>query len=164
MKRRSCLALAVGGAGWLTLGPARAAPAAKGEPVNWPATLRLLDGSMLDAGMLRGTATVVVFFSTTCPYCERHNQHLQALSKSAAGLRVMGAAHERDAERVRRHQAARGQTFAVTLDHQPLHEALSLRRVTPLTCVVDAQGRLREVIPGEMTLDDVMELARWARA
>jgi len=36
--------------------------------------------------------------------------------------------------------------------------------VTPLTCVLDRQGRLREVIPGEMFADDVMGLARWARA
>ena len=34
----------------------------------------------------------------------------------------------------------------------------------PLTVTVDRQGRLKQVIPGEMAEDDVMELATWARA
>jgi hypothetical protein len=32
-----------------------------------------------------------------------------------------------------------------------------------MTCVIDRQGVLREVIPGEMAEDDVMGLAKWAR-
>jgi hypothetical protein len=45
-----------------------------------------------------------------------------------------------------------------------LHAALSERRVTPLTCVVEQAGVLREVIPGEMFEQDVLDLAKWARA
>lgn len=41
---------------------------------------------------------------------------------------------------------------------------MTLRKVIPLTCVVDRAGRLREVIPGEMFEEDVLDLAKWARA
>jgi peroxiredoxin len=146
-------------------GMARATPAAKGEPVAWP-EVRLLDGSLLAAPSASGKATVVVFFSTTCPFCARHNMHVQALQRQAAGLplQVLGVAQDRDPEAVRRYLAAHGHGFAVTLADKVLHDALSTRRVIPLTCVIDRSGRLREVIPGEMFEEDVLELARWAQA
>jgi hypothetical protein len=45
-----------------------------------------------------------------------------------------------------------------------MRQALSLRRSVPLTCAVDRKGVLRELIPGEMFEDDVLGLAKWARA
>jgi thiol-disulfide isomerase/thioredoxin len=114
---------------------------------------------------LRDTATVVVFFSTTCPFCKRHNQHVDKLARATAGrgLQVIAAAHDRQSEPVRQYLASQGYTFEATLDATPLHAALSERRVIPLTCVIDRLGLLREVIPGEMFEEDVLELARWAR-
>jgi hypothetical protein len=35
---------------------------------------------------------------------------------------------------------------------------LSPRRVIPLTCVLDRDGRLREVIPGEMFEEDLLAM------
>ena len=161
---RAGLALALGaGAG---LAPQwGAAQAAAAQPVAWP-RVRLLDGRLLEAPALQQKAAVIVFFATTCAYCGRHNQHVQRLLKASAGLplQVLGVAHDRQADVVRRHLADQGWTFDVTLDEAPLHAVLSARRITPLTCVLDRQGRLREVIPGEMFADDVMGLARWARA
>jgi hypothetical protein len=56
------------------------------------------------------------------------------------------------------HVRERGYTFAVTLDVAALAQALSMRRVMPLTVTVDRQGRLKQVIAGEMFETDVMEL------
>jgi peroxiredoxin len=151
---------------WLAGVPsARAAPAALGEVVRWP-TVNLLDGHRLSAAALRDVATVVVFFSTTCTYCGRHNQHIAKLVRASAGqpLQVIGAALDRDEALVRDYLRRHAYSFSVTLDHQPLHDALSARRMIPLTCVIDRAGQLREVIPGEMFEADVLELARWARA
>lgn len=144
---------------------ARATPAVPGEAVRWP-ELSLLDGPRLSAGQLARQAVVVVFFSTTCAYCRRHNRHLDRLvrERTSDGLRVIGVAHDRDPQLVRQHMREQGYAFDVTLDAAPLHAALSERRITPLTCVVDRTGRLREVIPGEMFEDDVLDLARWAQA
>jgi hypothetical protein len=58
--------------------------------------------------------------------------------------------------------ALHGWQFPVTLDEAPLAEALSARRVVPLTVTVDRGGRLKEVIPGEMFEQDVLDLLRLA--
>lgn len=159
------LALACGG--WLGAagGPATAAVPATGDRIAWP-ELRLLDGRPLPAPALQQRAAVLVFFSTSCPFCRRHNQHVQKLVNASAGLplQVLGVAQDRSADDVRRYLAQQGLRFDVTLDEQALRARLSPRRVIPLTCVLDREGRLREVIPGEMFEEDVLGLARWATA
>lgn len=163
--RRRALAALLGGGLLGSALPLRAAPAAKGEAVQWPA-VRLLDGRPLPAPWLAGQAAVVVFFSTTCPFCARHNKHVQKLAAQMSGqpLQVIGVAQDRQRADVNRYLSNNAYTFAVTMDHRPLHEAMASRRVIPLTCVIDRTGRLRDVIPGEMFEEDVLELAQWAKA
>jgi thiol-disulfide isomerase/thioredoxin len=146
------------------LAPTLAAPANKGERVAWP-TFSLLDGSRLDAKTLAQTPVVLVFWSTTCPFCRRHNEHLNKLVEATRGkgpLRIIGAARDRDAALVRRVVQERGYRFDVTMDAEPLRAALASRNIIPLTVVVGADGRLREVFPGEMFEEDVLELAELA--
>lgn len=142
--------------------PTSSTPAQPGERFTWPA-VRLLDGRSLGPAEVAGRALVVVFFTTTCPFCRRHNQHLQRLfAEAPPGLLVLGAARETDAARVRRHAAAEGYRFPITLDTEPLAAALSRRRLVPLTVTVRRDGTLRQVIPGEMSEEDVLSLARLA--
>jgi hypothetical protein len=77
-------------------------------------------------------------------------------------LRVIGAAGDGQAEVVRGYLRQQGYGFGVTLDDGTLRARFTLRRVNPLTCVLDRAGRLRELIPGEMSESDVLSLARWA--
>lgn len=172
-RRRWC-ALAAGGLAAATglgpgavqaFSPAPSAPGpALGSPVQWP-RVQLLDGAWLQPAEAKAQAWVVVFFATWCPYCLRHNQRLQAAlpGLTSRGVQVLAVAHDRQAEVVRRHLLVHRLQLPVTLDEAPLHAALSPRRVTPLTCVVDHQGRLAEVIAGEMSDADLTGLARWAR-
>lgn len=150
-------------AGLAGLGLATATGAERGQRVQWP-EVRLLDGQGWGATQAQHCAVVVVFFSTTCPYCRRHNAHVNRLRHAQAGrpLQVLGVAADRDPAVVRRYLDQHGWQFAVTLDAAPLHAALSARRIMPLTCVVDRTGVLQEVIAGEMFEDDVLGLARWA--
>jgi len=143
---------------------ASAAPVRAGEVVPWP-EVTLLDGSRFGPTQAAGHAMVVVFWSTTCPFCRRHNPHVEKLHRAAEGkpLRVLGVARDRDPAVVRQHAQAQGYSFPITLDVQPLAEVLSLRRLTPLTVTTDRQGRLRQVIPGEMFEDDVLELLQLAQ-
>ncbi len=138
--------------------PVRAAPALPGQPVAWP-EMQLLDGRRLAAAAWREQAAVVVFWSTTCPFCRRHNQHVEKLHRAAAGkpLRVLGVAREHEAGVVQRHAAAQGYSFPITLDSAPLAAALSQRNLIPLTVTVDRQGRLKQVFPGEMFEEDLLE-------
>ena len=135
-----------------------------GDVVQWP-EIHLMDGRRLAPLQPGQQASVVVFFTTTCPFCARHNVHVQKLRDAAAALplRVLGVAQERDPAVVRRYAATRGLQFDISLDAGPLRAALSPLRGIPLTCVVDRQQRLREVIRGEMFEDDVLGLAKWAR-
>lgn len=150
--------------GGLSPSVAQAGPAALGEVVRWP-RVTLLDGRPLDAAQLAGVATVVVFFSTQCPYCQRHNRHVDKLQRTTLGqpLQILAAAQDRNAQAVQDYLRRHDYRFAATLDERALHDALTPRRVIPLTCVIDRAGRLREVIPGEMFEEDVLGLAKWAR-
>ena len=163
MKRRRAVAsllAATAAAGW---GVGARAAAAPGEAVAWP-EVTLLDGSRFGPAQAAGRALVVVFWSTTCAFCRRHNPHVEKLHRAAAGhrLAVLGVARERDAAAVRRHAVEHGYTFPLTLDHAPLSAALSARRIIPLTVTVDRGGRLLQVIPGEMFESDVLELLQLA--
>lgn len=139
--------------------PLHAAPTEPGQPVPWPA-VTLLDGRRLDPAAWQGRAAVVVFWSTTCPFCRRHNQHVEKLHGAAAGkpLRVLGVARERDADAVRKYAAAQGYSFPITLDTRPLAQVLSTRHLIPLTVSVDRQGRLKQVLPGEMFEEDLLDM------
>lgn len=139
--------------------PASATPAKPGEKVRWP-EVKLLDGRTWSAEQAQGQAVIVVFWSTTCPFCLRHNAHLEQLRRALAGqpVQILTAARDRDAQAVQRYLQRHGYGFAVTMDHAPLAEALSTRKVIPLTVLVDRQGRLKQVIPGEMFEEDVMAL------
>jgi hypothetical protein len=68
-----------------------------------------------------------------------------------------------DADAVRRYMAGNGFGFPVALDGGGLRQRLTSRRVIPMTCVLDGQGRLLQAIPGEMAEDDVLGLARVLR-
>ncbi len=142
--------------------------------ITWPA-LTLVDGSTLAPDAWAGTAAVVVFWATWCAYCRRHNAHVDALhsllqtraasSQTPPPLRVLGVAIDGDAASVRRYLAAQGYRFPVVAGQAELRRQFSARRMVPLTCLVDAAGRLRQCIPGEMARDDVLGLASlsWAR-
>ena len=139
---------------------------AASAPLVWP-TVELLDGGRFGAEQARQHDVVLVFWSTTCPFCRRHNQHVEKLHRAAlAGkraLRVLGVARDRDAAVVQRYAQAQGYGFAITQDVAPLAAALAPRNLIPLTAVVGRDGRLVQVLPGEMFEEDVMELLDLAR-
>lgn len=159
MTRRPLLAAGLAWPLAAALPRAWASPAAAGEAVHWP-EVRLLDGSRWAPP--QGHAVVVVFWSATCEFCLRHNAHVEKLHRATVGkpLAVLGVSKDDSAAVARRHIAEHGYTFPNTLDAAPLAAVLSTRRITPLTVTVDRQGRLKQVIPGEMFEADVLELLK----
>ena len=137
---------------------AAAAPPKPGDVVAWP-DVTLLDGSRWGPAQAQGNQVVVVFWSTTCPFCLRHNAHIEKLRRAATGrsLEIITVARDKDPAAVKAYLARHGYGFQVTMAQDAMAAALSSRRVIPLTVTVDRQGRLRQVIPGEMFEDDVME-------
>jgi thiol-disulfide isomerase/thioredoxin len=164
MHRRTLLAAGAGLA-WKGTAWARptASPIAPGDTVAWPDGVTLLDGSAW--APKPGHAQVIVRWATWCGYCRRHNEHVNTLVQGLGDvpLQVLGVATDRDPAAVRRHVAAHGYRFPVTLDDAAFSAMSAGRRVIPLTITVDRQGRLREIIPGEMAEADVLALATLAR-
>ncbi|MBP9930775.1 MAG: TlpA family protein disulfide reductase, partial [Rhodoferax sp.] len=68
-------------------------------------------------------------------------------------------ATDTDEAAVRSYMANNNYQFPVALDTGKLRQQLTQRRVIPMTCLIDRQGRLIEAIAGEMFEEDVMELA-----
>jgi thiol-disulfide isomerase/thioredoxin len=158
VKRRQLL-LAGAGAPVARLAGAQATEAA--PVIHWP-VIQLLDGSTLSPASWQGQAAVRVFWATFCPYCKRHNAHIDKLHRGLQGqaLRVLGVALDGNADAVRRYLTGNGYQFPVTLDDGALRNRFTARRVIPMTCLLDRQGRLLQAIPGEMAEDDVLGLAR----
>jgi hypothetical protein len=146
-----------------TSAPLAAAPAI-GERVAWP-VVHLLDGSPVEPPSPGQWASVIIFFSTTCPFCARHDAHVQKLMATTRNLplRVLALAQDRNEAHVRTYLQRRSLTFDVSMDHGPMRAALARMNGVPLTCAVDRQQRLREVIRGEMFEQDVLGLTKWAR-
>lgn len=141
----------------------RGLAAEPGEVVRWP-EVKLLDGRTWSAARAKDKAVVAVFWSITCPFCRRHNPHVEKLRAAAVGkpLEVVTVARDRDPAAVADYLGKHGWKFAVTLDYAPMADALSRRNVIPLTVTVDRSGRLKQVIPGEMFEEDVLELLQLA--
>ena len=146
-------------AGSALLLPPRA-PAQAARVIDWPA-ITLLDGTTLSPASWQAQPAVVVFWATWCAFCKRHNVHVEALHRASRGqLRVLGLALDRDADAVRQAVVRHGYSFPVALDDGSLRARLTSRRMIPMTCLIDRQGRLLQAIPGEMAADDVLGLAR----
>lgn len=168
--RRRCLrglgGLSLARLGWgaglgavLKPGPGRAAT----SRLEWP-EIRLLGGSRLLPADWVDTAAVVVFWATWCPYCARHNQHVQRLHEAAQGqrLRVLGVAVDGDEPTIAAHMQRHGLRFPVAVGQPALRPLFTPRTMVPLTAVVDRRGRLLQVIAGEMAADDVLGLSSLA--
>lgn len=165
LTRRALLGAGAAGAAALAAPVMSAAGPSRGDAVVLP-RIELLDGGVIEPADWRGMAAVLVFWITDCAYCQRHNARIDKLHRSAQGspLRVLGASHDRDAHAVRRYMARNRYAFPVTLQSTELRQRLTERRgVVPLTVTLDRAGRLDEVIPGEMSEVDIMQLLRLAR-
>lgn len=152
LTRRGALGAAAGL--WLA-GKVRAAEPA----VLQLSPLELLDGSVMPRSAWAERSTVVVFFTTDCAFCRRHNARLQKLHESGRA-RVLGAVLRSDTDTARHYVRANGLQFAVTADDGSLHRLFSARQGVPLTCLVDRSRRLLMTIAGEMSEVDVMDLPR----
>ena len=144
-------------------GAAACLPAVAAPPFAWP-SITLLDGSVLRPQDWDDRAAVVVAFATWCPFCARHNPHVQKLHEAVSGkrLRVLGAALDADPDLVRRYMQRNGYTFAVTPYGAELRSLMTTRPGLPLTIPFDRAGRMQTPVPGEMFVEDVLELAALA--
>ncbi|MCU0773049.1 MAG: TlpA family protein disulfide reductase [Ideonella sp.] len=143
-----------------------AQPPGHDAAIRWPA-LSLLDGSAWTPPRAtdgRPHAVVAVIWSTTCPFCLRHNAHIDKLHRRAAGrsLSVVTAALDRDPDAVTTYLSRHGYGFPVVRESDRLRTLFTARRVIPFTGTVDRSGHVRDRVPGEMFEADVLGLLELA--
>ena len=159
VSRRHVLA---GSAAALLWGPGagRARAESSAPTIHWPA-LRLLDGTSLTPLALNTMPVMLVFWETWCPYCKRHNVHIERLYQATRGMqiRVLGATTETNADKLASYLRANQVHFPVAHIERGFRDQFSQRRVIPLTCLVAENGRLLQAVPGEMGYEDLYSLA-----
>jgi thiol-disulfide isomerase/thioredoxin len=136
------------------------AKASAANTIQWP-TLHLVNGPDLKPGDWAGLPAILVFWETWCPYCKRHNARVEQLYQATMSkkMRVMGATTETDEAKVKSYVASSQLHFPVAMVTPDFRAQFTKRKVIPLTCLVSAAGNLMQVIPGEMTQEDVLALA-----
>lgn len=134
-----------------------------GQAVTIPA-VTLLNGQTLPEGHFKGKPVVIEYWASWCPFCANQNPYLQKLSVLAKkkGLQVLTVSIDRVPADAKEYMRKNHYTFPVTIETPQLRQAFGKRRVIPQIFVVDAQGKLAEVIPGEMFEEDVLGLIKYA--
>ena len=161
LNRRRCIAALAATATGIAAGSM--ANAAPGACIEWP-DLNWIGGEPVPRADLEGRPVIVVFWATYCAFCKRHNAHIDKLYRATdpRRLHILGIAVDSDAPGVRRYMATNGYRFPVALDAGTLRGQFTDRRVIPMTCTVDRDGRPGMCIPGEMTESDVLALGKLA--
>lgn len=136
-----------------------AATPAPALPIDWK-PLQMLDDLGGGAAHWVGLPVLVVFWATWCPFCKRHNAHVEKLYQRSQGqpFRIVGVTDETDKDKIKRYVFANQFHFPVAMAPAAFRTQFTQRRVIPLTCLVGPDGHVMQVFAGEMAEDDVMSL------
>lgn len=141
---------------------AQAEPVA-GASIDLPA-VTLLDGRQLPAGHFQGKPVIVEYWASWCPFCARQNPYLQKLTVLAQdkGLEILTVSIDRHESAAKDYVSKHHYTFPVAMETPELLKVFGKRKVIPQIFVIKADGKLAEVIPGEMFEEDVLDLVKYA--
>ena len=158
---------------WLFIGVlagllASLAPAALaqkvGDAVALP-SLRLAEGTVLDAASLRGQPVLIYVWASWCPFCARQTPYYQKLHEqlqaSKNPLRIISVSIDKRPEDAIKYMNERGYTFPVSFDAQAIGKALGARPGLPRVYLIDRQGRLAVSQAGELFEEDIAAFARF---
>lgn len=127
--------------------------------IRWP-TLKVVGGGTLRPEDWAGTAAIVVFWATWCPYCKRHNARLNSLFHALGNrrIRILGVATGESEAQVAAYARLNTLDFPLVVGSSEFKIQFSNRKVIPLTCLVRGDGKLIQVIPGELAEVDILSL------
>ncbi len=156
-------ALAVLSLAVMPLQSVSAAGATVGDIVDIPA-VQLLDGTQLPPGHFRGVPVVVEYWASWCPFCARQNPYVQKLYERAKGskLAILTVSIDKQAAPAQEYMQKHGYTFPVALETPALRDVFGKTKTIPKIIVVQPDGKVAEIIPGEMFEEDVLNLIKYA--
>jgi|SRR5690554_5876221 len=163
LKQLFARTLAVGFVATVGLAGVAQATPVKGDVVSIPA-LTLIDGQHKPEGYYDGKPVIIQYWASWCPFCARQNPYLQRLSENAQGtdLEVLSISIDRQEADARQYLQDKHYTFPAAMETPELIETFGKRRVIPEIFVITSEGKIAEVIPGEMFEEDVLELIKYA--
>lgn len=155
----------VGVAASVACAPLAQAAVKVGDHVTLP-EVRLLDGTVLPQGHFDGKPVIVEYWASWCPFCARQNPYMQKLWLKAkdSGLQVLTISIDRVQADAADYLAKHQYTFPAAMETDALRAVFGKRKVIPDIFVVEADGRIAEIIPGEMFEEDVLDLMKYAPA
>ena len=139
-------------------------PLKKGETVSLP-EFTLLDGTPLGKEAFKNTPVVLEFWASWCPYCARQNPYLQKLHEQmdGAGMQVITVSIDKEEKAASDYMKKHGYTFKAARYTPQVKAVFGEIKVIPLVYVIDKNSVIREIIPGEMFEEDVMDLRKYAK-
>ncbi|PLC53469.1 alkyl hydroperoxide reductase [Pollutimonas nitritireducens] len=133
-----------------------------GDSVELP-EIQFLDGRKLPKGHFNGKPVIIAYWASWCPYCGRQNPYVQKLweQSQGKGLEILTVSIDRVEGDAVGYVEKYDYTFPVAMETEALREVLGKRKVIPNIFVIKADGRIAEVIPGEMFEEDVLDLIKY---
>lgn len=121
------------------------------EPNERQFALSNLSGKTIRLSDFQGQAILLNFFATWCPPCREEMPSLEELyqTNKDQGLVVLGVAGDEDGKAVASLVKETGVTFPVVLDPQKVAFSQYFVRGIPITFLLDRQGRIAGMYPGE---------------
>ncbi|MEO6959972.1 MAG: TlpA disulfide reductase family protein [Burkholderiaceae bacterium] len=163
--QKQVAALGLGAAmlvGLLSTSMAQSAPTV-GDAVIVPA-VTLIDGQKLPAGYFQGKPLIVEYWASWCPFCGRQNPRLQKLTLEAqkTGLQILTVSVDRKESDAKDYIQEHHYTFPVAMETPELLKVFGRRDVIPEIFVVAADGKLAEVLSGELPEEQLAGLIKYA--
>ena len=111
---------------------------------------------MFSLAEVRGTITIINFWATWCPPCQREMRDLQRLYTSHRGkARVLAVNLGESAQAARKWARQLGVTYDILLDRHGVVAELYQVRGLPTTVVLDGDGRIRRLYYGPVSLEQL---------
>jgi len=120
------------------------------------------DGRVLTSEALKGRVLLVNFWATWCPYCSKENPAIDEFWKDtrARGFEVVAISVDDTPEKIAAWARDTGYTFAAAPTNASVAAAFGNVSGVPTSFIVDANGRVRHKIAGQVhyaRLKDLVE-------
>src|SRR5690625_3644469 len=135
----------------------------KGDQVGFPA-ITLTSGEELPADHYSGQPVIVSYWASWCPYCKRQNERLQDFYSRAQdkGLEILTINVDEDQDAARSYLEAVQPDFPSAFETDAIRAVFGKATFIPKLFVIDEQGEVVELIPGEMAEKDIFDLIKYA--